>query len=296
MKIRAFVMGCAVVLAVEAEAQFTSLFGDENTAWTLRVNEFAGIHTDSLVYGGDTIVDGMHFRKFNAFAAYGSGPWSGPWSDCVRFFGEDTVTGRVWFFTLFDPVPVVIMDLSLQVGDQFETLSQFGTTFEVIATYSDLFGRHTVEFDSPIPGLSEPENFKFIEGYGPNRGMAYADGNCASLDPYTLCHYKDGVVSGHAADLVLSSVCRIATGIADISSDEPGALWPNPVMDGFVHIAGLSNGAAPYHILDMAGRRRSSGTILPTQGMGRIELTSLTAGVYVLQVGSLKRFLRMIIH
>ncbi len=155
-------MGVGLLLAAEAGAQYRSLFGAEHTAWTTKLWDMPGPYTDSLAYAGDTLVEGMHYRKFERFSAYGPASWSGPWSDCVGYVGEDTVAGKVWFFTLFEPVPVVIMDLSLEVGDTFTTFSQFGDTFEVIATYTDALGRYTVEFDAPIALLSEPENFKFI--------------------------------------------------------------------------------------------------------------------------------------
>ncbi|MCO5274657.1 MAG: T9SS type A sorting domain-containing protein [Flavobacteriales bacterium] len=260
--------------AMEAKPQFTSLFGNESTVWTIKKSDLSGAYTDSLVYGGDTIMDNMHYYKFNSFM----GPTFQ--SECVRYYAEDTVQGKVWFFNAEHPVPSLIMDFSLEVGDQFEIFSQFGDTFEVIATYTDLQGRYTVEFDSPIEGLSVPENFKFIEGYGPNRGIDYADGSCSSLDPYALCHYKDGLLAGHASDPAWALACQVPT--RDIPMDNPISvrLWPNPGTD-VLHIETGTTGRVGVQVCDATGR-----AVLAAWGTGVLKLSSaaLSPGVYFIEV------------
>lgn len=267
--------------ATEAKPQFTSLFGNESTAWTIKKSDLSGAYTDSLVYGGDTIMDNMHYYKFNSFM----GPTFQ--SECVRYYAEDTVQGKVWFFNAEYPVPSLIMDFSLEVGEQFEVFSQFGDTFEVIATYTDLQGRYTVEFDSPIEGLSVPENFKFIEGYGPNRGIDYADGSCSSLDPYALCHYKDGLLAGHASDPVWALACQVPTSVIPMDNPISVRLWPNPPTEGYVLVSGLKPGTSRYRVHDLCGRTVAVGLAHPLGGQVKIDIRSLGPGAYFITVGDL---------
>jgi hypothetical protein len=266
-----------MLFAMEAKPQFSSLFGEEFTAWTIRKTDLSGARTDSLALAGDTIVDGMRYYKINSYL----GP-TFP-SQCVRCLAEDTVHGKVWFFNAEYPEPALIMDLSLEVGDQFEVLSQFGGMFEVIATYTDPQGRYTVEFDSPIDGLSVPENFKFIEGYGPNRGIDYADGNCPSPDPYALCHYKDGLLVGHASDPVLALVCEVPTRIMPLEDTSLVKVWPNPGID-MLHIEIDVTDKLDLRVLDATGRAILTGT--SPDGTLEFSTLGLAPAIYLVEVNT----------
>lgn len=237
-KVRGFVAGRAILMITVSRAQFASRFGGKSTAWAIRVFGLDGFHTDGLAHVSDTLVDEMLFHKFDRYTG------SMPRVDCGYVLRENAVSGKIWFFSLSYHDPVVLMGLSPEVGDFFEPFSKFGDVSEVIVTYTDVLGRYTVEFDSPIWGLSEPESSEFTEGYDPNLGAAFANGDCPTLSPYALCHYKDDVVTGHAAGPGLASVCNVdSMGLSDRQDGAKITLWSNPVADRYAHLKGLPSGA-----------------------------------------------------
>ncbi|HEY0979062.1 MAG TPA: T9SS type A sorting domain-containing protein [Flavobacteriales bacterium] len=278
MRFHWFLLVCYLLCPYGLKAQYGSLFGEETTAWTIRNSNALYWGTDSLVQGVDTAIAEMTFKKIATYSTlYEEGAGCPP-----HYLAEDTVSGRAWLFTALFPEPKLIMDLSLEVGEVFD-LHSMGV-MEVISTFADDQGRRVVEFDGSIGSLSVPEHVKFIEGYGPNIGPVYADWNCPSNDTYVLCHFKDGLIAGHADAPEFTGTCSYTTtGI--ISADRDGRIvaLPNPT-EGWVHIVDLRPQKWSLRVSNVLGRCIRSKEFFGTSV--EFDLSNAPAGSYTVELVS----------
>jgi hypothetical protein len=96
-------------------------------------------------------------------------------------------------------------------------------------------------------------------------------------DPNTTAKFSGQIPSG--------TVYRFAamnTGIHPAGEAESFTLYPNPAVDGIVHLSIPAGSSEPFTLYDMQGAVRQQGIIT---GQGDIDLSTLPQAMYMLQIG-----------
>ncbi len=180
-----------VIGSLSSFCQFKSLFGDNSTKYSIF----------------ETISDGS---EVNEHSSLGIIEDDGYLYHQIQYYliREDTVTGKVWRRTSLSEEEVLIMDMSLNVGDtmylsqsnfidiayatgnqgyalvQNVFYNEYGKNIELNChTNNPLLWFYTTEYSIPL---------KFIEGIGPNYSYCYG---FFPLNSYLVCSYKDDTLA-----------------------------------------------------------------------------------------------------
>ncbi|WP_192822817.1 hypothetical protein [Rufibacter sp. LB8] len=188
----------SVGTAVGQQPPYKSIFGEASTEWNMIPRAECDLTTTfTLIPSGTVTKKGKEYLDFPILAfGYGIGP--------VR---EERQTGRVWVFDSDKDAEVLLMDLTLAVGDKFNVSNEYtATEFTVEEVYYKNSLKH-IKFKklfnrNPNCGLNGDYTLEFIEGTGPNVGLFYPQSLFGDVvGSYLLCHFKDGqrVYSGELA-------------------------------------------------------------------------------------------------
>lgn len=180
---------CFALLAMGTQAQsYESVFGKTQTSW----NIFTGTrsyYTDSFYVANDTVIKGNNYKTVINLPATAMSP-----GGSIQYLREDTATGRIWYRPNTGDTDILIMDLSLQVGDSFDFDIWPYPKVDTIYTQS---GRKHIRFN-PLQFSSTGvyKKVMFIEGIGPNYGIY------PLYEGLLLCMRKDSVrIYTHEAPL-----------------------------------------------------------------------------------------------
>ena len=113
------------------------------------------------------------------------------------FIREDSNSGKVWYLDKDLTEELLIMDLSLNIGDSFTINTAHGDEYAVVDSINNVGGNKRVflhycgKWNSPT---YRNEDFVFIEGIGPSAGVIFQYDNIHNVwhsGTYLLCAYKD---------------------------------------------------------------------------------------------------------
>lgn len=208
------------------------------------------------------------------------------YSHAVR---EDTSTGSIFNRLLFPGLQEVeIMNMDLSVGDSFcfRWIAMIPGKCDQFATVDSVYfqgGRKIIRFDADIMQNSQPlpnpysiqsENFKFIEGIGPNtKGPGVR-----SEYGVVLCLNKDG---SNIYQLENGKPCILNNiGISKYKTEEL-SIYPNPTT-GLLNIKGNLQGDPHYIVYDLTGRRVVDEVI----SGHTVNIGELSKGLYILHIST----------
>lgn len=100
-------------LSLAAHSQYESAFGDSITSWNVLDGYPDALFNDSIVTIGDTIADGIGFKKLIWFTVDEN------LSNLTFYLREDTVAGKIWCRVTPDSEEILVSDLSLEPGVEF---------------------------------------------------------------------------------------------------------------------------------------------------------------------------------
>ncbi len=157
---------------------YQSIFGSNSTTWSLVIEGYCDYVCSSYYTPeSDTTVESLTYA---ILPNYG-------------FIREDTELGKVWFYDEYWNQEFLVMDIGLNVNDEFTIydLSGIPNVFLVDSLTFSMGKKHVyLNCDINICGMIEP--LVFIEGSGTNAGFNYQHtfvGN--NISSYMLCHSKD---------------------------------------------------------------------------------------------------------
>ena len=244
-----------------------SLFGENNTAWTVMHGNLFGLTTDTLSFDRDTIIN--------------ENPWKIIYAPGKTIYlQEDITTGKWMYFTTIDTIQKVLMDLSLAVGDTFYVTGAWLPDpgfYEVDSVYIKDQRKH-VQLNLPLYYAGD-EKLVFIEGVGPNIGLSYKDDNSIELAPYLLCQWKDNIQN--YSNNYFDGKCAI---FSDTKVDEGNKLsgfaniYPNPTT-GIVKIQNSDYSIKEILVHDTTGRQ-----FFIKNKNDEMDLSDLPDGLYLIKI------------
>ena len=264
----------AFIVPVCQAQPYESIFGEESTSWNVL---FDNSSTDSLSQEGDTLIAGKSYKKLLRITAVDTS---------LYFLNEDSITGRVHFFTASDTALQIILDLSLQVGDSlFIAAPHIFKTLRVDSVYFKS-GRKHIQFNEGFPG-SQYNQFTFIEGLGSSLGLLYPESGVVPGIPFLLCSWKDSNHIYH--DSTLSDSCYVQrTWSSTENKIEQGStliIFPNPCND-IIGIKSQEQNIYNITIFNMSGREVINRRLSPDRPTYSVQLNieKFPSGIYFLSV------------
>ncbi len=235
-------------------AQYKSVFGETSTSWSevscWRYVDGGNI-SDSFHVAGDTMIGNSAYRKVIRTDFKGK-------NYAENFMREDTATGKVWFrtFSTQNKSEILLMDMSLQVGDSFPLYEYDGSISGYMTADSVYYinGMKNIRFDELSEcsdGYKVSQKITFIEGIGSTAGTKYNRGR-----NNLLCYFKDGFKEFTSA--YFSGVCKIfIVGIEDrFNAFNYLKLYPNPTSgSGMISFQNEKNNCVTLDIYDLNGKR-----------------------------------------
>ncbi len=296
MKKHLYLLLSFLLLSTTCIAQpYKSIFGDSVSMWTCR---YYGLATHSIAFfaKGDTTIRGETYKKVG-FSA-NSYPLSFL-NTTLGLLREDSTTGKVWYRSqpkyqtnaysnpARDTVDILIMDMTLQLGDTFYTGKVSGMGQDTMAivdsVYVDTDNRKHIRFDKKI---NWNLNLEFIERVGTTLGIAYKDSNVISSfaeNGGLICCFHDSV-NTYSTTLKtnLNNKCIPTVGIKHLSKNKQLSIYPNPTTGVFkidiptkdktkITITNIS-GQVVYHI-EITNKTQHT-----------INLTTQPKGIYTIQL------------
>lgn len=319
-----FFFAMLAMLTMSAKPQDTtvyqSVFGDSITKWEGVLVDCSVDHFLQYTKCDDTaIIDGQKYYILRDSTGHDFRAYSG-FSPC--YVRESMMHDKLYLrFTqhVYNNPPVItseilVMDLTLQVGDTLNTESW--KQCEVIGRrpgqpimvdsifYMD--GRKWMRTNCIAPFYcmvnEEYDTLFFIEGVGPSMGICYPD--CAThrisnyywRGPSVWCHTKDSVWDFHYRNYYSEDILdayslyedsytqcgfsHLGAGKVHVVEKEI-AVYPNPTSD-MLTVYGLSSPECKYKVVSMSGVVVSEGFISDDNSM--IDMSGFRKGTYILWV------------
>lgn len=266
------------------QAQYQSFFGTERTSWNHHT-ELVGpgsaiFYTDSIVLNHDTLIAGIEYRALGRY--YGAPSNSLYYTGHVR---EDTVTGRLWYLELPDTQEILIVDMSLQIGDSFYYHPYADNSSGNPWIYADsvyyLQGRKHIRFDiAPftyqIISQNPLEKLLFIEGVGSTVGINLG---IKTYGNYLLCQKKNDTL--FYANNLFQGLCNLTqiNSINPIADTPPRLLmYPNPAKD-YINVLISGNCTYDIYFINTFGQILHQQQIVPDQEIN-VRTDGFPQGVY----------------
>lgn len=313
-----FLLLMLAILTTSAKSQDTtvyqSVFGDSITKWEgILVNN--AVH-QFLQYtkGDDTaIIDGQKYYILR------------DGNDCMythfyyHYVRESETHDKLYVrYHENDYSEILVMDLTLQVGDTLNTESwkhcgSLGNKPAQTITIDSIFyvdGRKIMRTNCIAPHdfycYTEYDTLFFIEGVGPSMGVCFPywatqvdDDGLWGYGPSVWCHTKDSVLDFHYRYYYSMDYLRWlcggntpdesyyqcgfeANGIGIVHIDENEiAVYPNPTSD-MLTVYGLSSPECKYKVVSMSGVVVSEGFISDDNSI--IDMSGFRKGTYLLWI------------
>jgi hypothetical protein len=160
-----------------------------------------GIYTDSIFVFGDTIINSLIYQKFTNWGM--ETPFHPYWETETFYIREDTTNAKVYGMDINLNKEILLMDLSLNVGDTFifqKLGNHFGDSMAlVVDSVVYVNGKKNIIFkgNQNMGILLSILKMKFIEGVGPTNSLFAYQRNKISGNRlerycvYLLCNHDD---------------------------------------------------------------------------------------------------------
>ncbi|MEJ6588894.1 MAG: T9SS type A sorting domain-containing protein [Crocinitomicaceae bacterium] len=261
-------------------SQYQSVFGNESTKWESPFCNLDIAEIQQRVSFEDTIISNLVYQRIGspigAAVIYSLTPNSG--NGLAR---ENPDDGQVWYtgvidsFQGYDTVEYLIMDLSLELGDNFTVFGAWGETdISTVDSVYYMFGLKHVR--TTYQHWSNDQSLTFIEGVGTNYGLSYMH------DHYNMCPCLISIEKDND-EIYLNNACNPP--IVDINENKEGkvVLFPNPAKNN-ISINNL-NFQGAYNISNVLGVVMMSGTY--GSSSLSIDVGGLKKNIYFIEIDGL---------
>lgn len=175
---------------------YKPVLNDETTTWNTIKGNLWGAGVDSIFTNIDTLINNKLYKKLTYYSIVNNSVYQ---LDLVGFIREDTIYGKLWYFSNYDTTERLVMDLSLEMGNMFwvgGVWNSYGGYHEVDSIWIDLFNRKNIRINiliNPAIGGNNGEKLIMIEGVGTNIGIGYQDLEYIDNFPYLLCAWNNNI-------------------------------------------------------------------------------------------------------
>ncbi|MDR0941560.1 MAG: T9SS type A sorting domain-containing protein [Bacteroidales bacterium] len=214
------VLTCCFILQAHTQTEFAQIFGKESTQWLIPQQNCLTEDEQGCLTVMDTvsIVGTDNEYKLLETPLFSIGK--------IR---TDEINSKLYFVPQNSTEEIVIMDLNLVVGDEFNLTYIFynGTEYKKTIIVDSVFvrnGKKHIQFDDLINNhFSGKTKRMFIEGVGPNWGFTY--------DGFIACKYNDGVQLYSFENEYIKDCCFISTSVHNQIIETDIAIYPNPIQE-----------------------------------------------------------------
>jgi len=277
----------------EVNAQpYQSIFS-KHTSYNVLITWNGGdatIHTDSIFVYGDTIINSLIYQKFTNWGM--STPFQPYWETETFYLREDTTIGKVYGMDINLNKEILLMDMSLNVGDTFvfQKLNNiFGDSIAlVVDSVVYINGKKNIIFkSSQNMNLFYLLKMKFIEGVGPTNSLFAYQRNkvygimmaqyCVGL----LCHYDDNGTVQYAQPYYGCSYIG-GGGVNEFDADNKFkiSISPNPANSSISVSFPAINELTQLQFYNVLGEIVLSHTLNKNTSQAKIETNILKNGFY----------------
>tara|TARA_B100000524_G_scaffold219296_1_gene115440 strand:+ start:18783 stop:19655 length:873 start_codon:yes stop_codon:yes gene_type:complete len=255
---------------------YASVFGSESTTWKIPFCNLDQFIITEQVSNSDIIYNSNSYKKigtsYTGGVDYELNSVSG--NGWAR---ENTNEGKVWFVGTvetingFDTVEYLVMDLSMEIGDDFLVYESFGETDLAIvdSIYFDAGFKHV---RTTYQHWNNDEKLTFIEGIGTNYGLAYMH-NYMNMCNCLLSVNKD-LLQVYSNNNCLPTAEYFEEELNELT------LYPNPAVNS-ISINHISNSGI-YKILSVLGEE-----VKHTSFEGKniqIDISELRPNIYFIEI------------
>lgn len=253
---------------------YRSFFGSESTVWYYGEPLLTGgVFSYRVVIDGDTTINGLNYKRVHKYRLYEQDT-----NDIVGFevdedililAREDTTTGKLWYKRGNNEV--LIADLSLEEGDDFNGLQVLSIEYDSIMRKKIILGQY-----------NSPEREFILEGVGPEFPFGYPN--------IMICVYHDGnniykkdLTDTYYGCPINKEKCRATCnplGFGSAETTKP-LLFPNPCHSFFEIELSEESQISMYDGLGHIILRKKV-----YSGKEIIDITSLAAGCYYLNIAN----------
>jgi hypothetical protein len=255
---------------------YTSIFGSENTTWKIpfcnldqfMINE--KFSDSEIVYNSNTYkrIGTTHSNGVDyELNSVGGNGWA----------RENTNEGKAWFVGVaetingMDTIEYLVMDLSLEVGDDFLVYESFGETDLAIvdSIYFDGGFKHV---RTTYQHWNNDEKLTFIEGVGTNYGLSYMH-NVFNLCSCLLSINKD------LMQVYSNNNCLPTADHSELQRKEI-TLYPNPAVNS-ISIDHIAHDGS-YRILSVLGEEVGHKSFVGKNI--EIDISKLRPNIYFIEI------------
>lgn len=157
---------------------YKSIFGSESTQWNMTMGNLWGAGTTEHHVIADTIIDGLTYKVVNGYEGA---------EDILGFVRQDANHEKAWYRNNMNTEEVLIMDLSLEVGDSMYIGGNWNPNkkyYMVDSVYYKNDLKH-IRFDFQPPSQNS-FTFTVVEGVVSNMGFRYQDEDYINAFPSDL--------------------------------------------------------------------------------------------------------------
>lgn len=255
---------------------YTSIFGNESTTWKIPFCNLDQFIITEQISNSEITHNSNVYKKIGTSYA-GGVDYSLNSMNGNGWARENTNEGKAWFVgtieTLggLDTVEYLVMDLSLEIGDDFLVYESFGET-DLAVVDSIYFNSGFKYVRTTYQHWNSDEKLTFIEGVGTNYGLSYMH------NVYNLCN----CLLSSNQDLLPVYSNNNCLPTADHSEEEIKALtlYPNPAVNS-ISISHISNNGT-YKILSVLGEE-----VKQTYFEGKniqIDISDLRPNIYFIEI------------
>jgi hypothetical protein len=245
---------------------YLSLFGDNSTTWDIVLHGYCdAVCSQTITVTGDTSINADTYKVISGLPGF------------VR---EDTVQGKAWFYDTYYNTEFLVMDLGLNLGDNFIIYDLFNVANPMTVDsvyYAD--NKKHVRLNAWTTMCSLNEKITFIEGSGTTASFGYQRDLNGSVSSSMLCHHKDGVrVSGNV--LFNDSCYECSVGINENTPTSiKVTLFPNPTHDLLtIENKDFISTEFKLTIYNLVGNKTYSQTL--TDPLTTVKVSNLSSGIY----------------
>lgn len=198
---------------------YESIFGTTSTSWDIILEGYCdAVCSGTFAVTGDTTIGTFIYKVLPSYPG---------------FLREDTLSGKVWYFSKQYNTEYLVMDLSLALGDTFWFYDwQNIPEPAVVDSVYYVLGKKQIRVTGFTNICGYQEIITFKEGTGPTAGFNYPrtmGGNW--VYSYMLCQHKDGIKT--AGNLLWSDTCYVCSvGLPDLLLNSANIkIYPNPAKE-----------------------------------------------------------------
>ena len=246
---------------------YLSLFGNNSTTWDIVLHGYCdAVCSQTITVTGDTTINANTYKVITGLPGF------------VR---EDTVQGKAWFYDTYYNIEYLVMDLGLNLGDNFiiYDYSNVPNNMTVDSVYY-FNNKKYVRLNAWTTMCALNEKITFIEGSGTTASFHYQrDLNGNYVSSSMLCHHKDGIrVAGNILFNDLCYDCFVGINENTALSTKVN-LFPNPSHDELnIEIKDFVSNTFNLTIYNLLGYKVHSQLLVDP--LTTINISNLSSGIY----------------